>query len=47
MALLRHLDPKEAEHFESGELEVKELMEELGIKEPELSGLTVGSLKNK
>ena len=26
---------------------VGELMEELGIKEPELSGLTVGSLKNK
>lgn len=47
MALLRHLDAKEAEHFESGELEVKELMEELGIKEPELSRLTVGSLKNK
>ena len=47
MALLRHLDHKEAEHFESGELEVKDLMEELGIKEPELSGLTVGSLKNK
>ena len=45
MALLRHLDPKEAEHFESGQLEVKEMMEELGIKEPNLSGLTVGSLK--
>lgn len=45
MALLRHLDPKEAEHFESGQEEVKELMEELGIKEPDLSGLTVGSLK--
>ena len=40
-------DEEEAEHFESGELEVKELMEELGIKEPKLSGLTVGSLKNK
>ncbi|WP_300370143.1 demethoxyubiquinone hydroxylase family protein [Brachyspira sp.] len=45
MALLRHLDHKEVEHFESGELEVKEMMEELGIKEPNLSGLTVGSLK--
>lgn len=47
MALLRHLDHKEAEHFESGELEVKEMMEELGIKEPNLSGLTVGSLKKE
>ena len=47
MALLRHLDPKEAEHFESGQLEVKEMMEELGIKEPNLSGLTVGSLKKE
>lgn len=45
MALLRHLDPKEAEHFAHGELEVKELMDDLGIKEPDLTGLTVGSLK--
>lgn len=50
MALLRHLDPKEAEMFASGEGEVKEMMEELGIKEPNLyeqhmSSLTVGSLK--
>ena len=45
MALLRHLDPKEAEHFEEGELEVKEMMDDLGIKEPNLNGLTVGSLK--
>ncbi len=45
MALLRHLDPKEAEHFEHGELEVKEMMDDLGIREPNLNGLTVGSLK--
>lgn len=45
MTLLRHLDPKEAEHFASGELEVKKMMDELGIKEPSLSGLTIGSLK--
>ncbi|MBQ3034200.1 MAG: demethoxyubiquinone hydroxylase family protein [Deferribacterales bacterium] len=54
MALLRHLDPQEAVHFAEGEGEVKEMMEELGIVEPDLSGvaqnpasLTVGSLKNK
>lgn len=45
MTLLRHLDPKEAEHFASGESEVKEMMDELGIKEPTLASLTVGSLK--
>ena len=45
MALLRHLDPKEAEHFASGEMEVKEMMDDLGIREPNLNGLTVGSLK--
>lgn len=49
-ALLRHLDPKEAELFEGGENEVKEMMEELGIKVPDLyeehsSSFTVGSLK--
>lgn len=47
MALLRHLDPKEAEHFASGEGEVKEMLEDLGITEngslPH-SSLTVGSL---
>lgn len=32
MALLRVLDPEEAEHFASGEGEVKEMMEKLGIK---------------
>ena len=31
MALLRHLDPAEAEHFAEGEKEVRELMEEMGI----------------
>lgn len=49
-SLLRYLDPAETEHFLSGESEVKEMMEELGIKEPDLtgpapaSGPTVGSL---
>lgn len=42
MTLLRHLDPKEADFFIEGEEEVKEMMEELGIKDK--SGLTVGSL---
>lgn len=31
MTLLRHLDPEEATHFLSGEAEVKELLEELGV----------------
>lgn len=48
MTLLRYLDPKEAEHFASGEGEVKEMMEELGITAgsalPPVEGLTVGSL---
>lgn len=53
MTLLRYLDPAEAEHFASGEGEVKEMMTKLGIEEPSLesvmgksyvSGLTVGSL---
>jgi rubrerythrin len=51
MTLLRILDPKEAELFASGESEVKEMLEELGIVEPaagvlaeKASSLTVGSL---
>lgn len=52
MALLRHLDPKEAELFASGELEVKEMMESMGIEEPKALAnnvssapeLTVGSM---
>lgn len=44
MTLLRHLDPKEAEFFADGESEVKEMMEDLGIKEASLPGTTVGSL---
>lgn len=52
MALLRYLDPKEAEHFAEGENEVKEMMLELGIVEPNITSskkeadksLTVGSL---
>ncbi len=31
MTLLRHLDPQEAVHFLSGENEVKEMLEDLGI----------------
>lgn len=44
MTLLRHLDPKEAEFFAEGESEVKEMMEDLGIKEVPLPKGTVGSL---
>ncbi len=34
MTLLRALDPREAELFDSGESEVKEMFEELGISFP-------------
>lgn len=44
MTLLRHLDPTETDFFLEGEEEVKEMMEELGIKEPPKPGTTVGSL---
>jgi len=50
MTLLRTLDPKEAEHFISGEEEVKEMLEDLGIEsgDGEAAGAagqkTVGSL---
>ncbi len=55
MALLRILDPKEAEFFAEGESEVKEMLEDLGIVEPKdissdpvsPSTLTVGSLLNQ
>ncbi len=46
MALLRHLDPAEAEHFASGEGEVREMLEELGLS-PSVPGATVGSLIDK
>jgi len=52
-ALMRYLDPATTEHLLSGESEVKEMMEELGIVEPDLagpaapSGPTVGSLMDK
>lgn len=36
MALLKILDPREAEHFASGETEVSEMMEELNIQIPEV-----------
>jgi rubrerythrin len=45
MALIRYLEPDVAEFLTSGEAEVKEMMEELGIKEPSLKKApTVGSL---
>ncbi len=47
-ALLKYLDPKEAEHLASGEAEVGEMMEELGITSgggAGTAGATVGSLK--
>lgn len=52
MALLRYLDPAEAEHFAAGESEVKEMMEKMGIQEADISAktavsspkLTVGSM---
>lgn len=44
MTLLRYLDPEEAKHFAEGETEVKEMLEELGIKEVPLKDTTVGSL---
>ncbi|HOK42172.1 MAG TPA: demethoxyubiquinone hydroxylase family protein [Thermoclostridium caenicola] len=52
MTLLRLLDPKEAELFLSGEEEVREMLTELGIKEPQLNtqnngGTTIGSLIGK
>ncbi len=43
MTLLRYLDPEEAEHFASGEGEVKEMLEELGLT-PAASAPSVGSL---
>lgn len=44
--LLRALDPQEAEHFATGEAEVREAMEELGILSPAAPEprSTVGSL---
>lgn len=53
MALLRILDPEEAAHFASGESEVKEMLEDLGlneIKQAEPVGApqaTIGSLIEK
>jgi Uncharacterized conserved protein len=50
MTLLRTLDPEEAVHFATGEGEVKEMLEELGIapaivsREKSTNGSTVGSL---
>lgn len=55
MTLLRILDPEEAEHFASGEEEVKEMLEALGMKDagiikkelPNEAQSTIGSLINK
>lgn len=50
MTLLRHLDPQEAEHFASGESEVKEMLEDLGIissVSSESPAVSVGSLINE
>ncbi len=45
MTLLRILDPQEAEHFVSGEDEVKELLEELETESKnKTSSPTIGSL---
>ncbi|MCC8189260.1 MAG: demethoxyubiquinone hydroxylase family protein [Planctomycetes bacterium] len=48
-ALLKYLDPKEAEHIAEGEGEVKEMMQKLGIVPPaniiDQAG-TIGSLKD-
>lgn len=49
-ALLKYLDPAEAEHLAEGEGEVKEMMEQLGINPASAAaadtGGTIGSLKN-
>ncbi|MGX8700403.1 demethoxyubiquinone hydroxylase family protein [Caproiciproducens sp.] len=54
MTLLRNLDPKEAEWFASGESEVKEMLEGLGLSGPPAqqnaethAELTVGGLLNQ
>ncbi len=47
-ALLKYLDATEMEHLLSGEQEVKEMMEKLGINPGTIvgeSGTTIGSLK--
>lgn len=50
MALLRYLDPREAELFASGEGEVKEMLEDLGLSTPASQPAampTVGTLIEK
>lgn len=55
MTLLKYLDPQEAEHFASGEGEVKEMLEALGLNEADgekpgnqpAMQATVGSLIQK
>ena len=50
MTLLRYLDPEEAEHFAEGEVEVKEMLEQLNISTETSSGKsesTIGSLIGK
>ncbi len=41
--LLRYLDPKEAEFFAGGESEVREMMEDLGIKTGEIPSKLIAS----
>ena len=50
LTLLKYLDPKEGDLYASGEQEVLEMLEELGIKPAEIPGVnagTVGSLKEE
>ena len=57
MTLLRYLDPAEAEHFVSGQTEVKEMLEGIGINAVSIAddtdavnvkgGATIGSLLDK
>ena len=55
LTLLKYLDPKEGDLYAAGETEVREMLEDLGIKPVEIPGTesapseggpTVGSLKD-
>ncbi|MCH4034052.1 MAG: ubiquinone biosynthesis protein COQ7 [Lachnospiraceae bacterium] len=50
LTLLKYLDPKEGDLYASGEREVLEMLEELGIRPAEIPGTdsaTVGSMKEE
>ncbi|MGI6109216.1 MAG: demethoxyubiquinone hydroxylase family protein [Eubacteriaceae bacterium] len=48
ITLMRYLDPEETDHFLSGEEEVNEMLDDLGIaKKEKPDGATVGSLKGE